>query len=49
LLVRDGEKSFCVLRRSDVAFWHIAAFAAPQMFVGYWGNNGQKSAQSLSG
>jgi hypothetical protein len=24
---------------AGVRYWHIAAFAAPQTFVGYWGNN----------
>jgi hypothetical protein len=33
----------------DVAYWHIAAFAAPQTFVGYWTNNGQKATQRLNG
>ena len=28
--------------------WHIAAFAAPQTFVAYWGNNGQRAARSLN-
>jgi len=33
------------LRRSDVAFWHIAAFAALQNLGRYRTNNGQRVAR----
>jgi hypothetical protein len=33
----------------NVAYWHIAAFAAPQKFVAYWTNNGQRAALALNG
>jgi hypothetical protein len=36
-------------RAANVRLWHFAAFAAPQKFVAYWINNGQRSAPGLNG
>jgi hypothetical protein len=34
---------------TNVAYWHIATFAATHHFVAYWGNSGQRSARRLNG
>ena len=33
---------------ANVGYWHMTAFAASQIFVGYWGNNGQRSVRRLN-
>jgi hypothetical protein len=32
---------------ANVAYWHIAAFAATHHFVAYWSNNGQLRTSAL--
>ncbi len=44
-----GGKTVSTRGARNFAFWHFAAFAAPQTFVGYRTNNGQTSALSLNG
>jgi len=34
--IRDANKAIVFLRHSDVAFWHIAAFAALKNLGRYW-------------
>jgi hypothetical protein len=40
-------QSSTVIRQ--VRFWHFASFRCVAKFVGYWTNNGQRSARRLNG
>src|ERR1019366_6727538 len=49
ITIRVGSVAIVRGRRPNVAYWHIAAFAALQRQGRYWGNSGQMPTRTLTG